>query len=224
MITIGVGGISGGIGNTVQVLREGEPVNSFFLYEHVLGGDGRPVYADTNDDGLINEQDLYRDQNGDGLINENDLVVMGNPNPDWVLGHTSQFGFGDLDLSFTLRAQLGNEVYNNVASSLGYYSRLTEFVPSNLHESVLETGFVDPQYFSDVYLEDGSFLRMDNVALGYTLRAVPGVGRVRVYGSVTNAFVLTGYSGPDPEIGVSGIDNNLYPRSRTFRVGTEVRF
>lgn len=224
VVTIDVGGISGGVGNTVQVLREGEPVNSFFLYEHVLDEAGDPVYADVNGDGLINEQDLYRDVNEDGLINEDDRVVMGNPNPDWILGHTSQFRLGAADLSFTLRAQLGNSVYNNVASNYGYYGRLTEFVPSNLHESVLATGFQDPQYFSDIYLEDGSFLRMDNIALGYTLSAVPGLGQVRVYGSVSNAFVITGYSGTDPEIGVSGIDNNLYPRSRTFRGGMEVRF
>jgi iron complex outermembrane receptor protein len=224
VITIDTGGISGGVGNTVQVLREGEPVNSFFLYEHVLDDAGNPVYADVDGDGLINEQDLYRDVNGDGVINEDDRVVRGNPAPDWVLGHTSQFRAGSADFSVTLRAQLGAEVYNNVASNFGYYNRLTEIVPSNLHESVLETGFVDPQYFSDVYLEDGSFLRVDNVALGYTLETVPGVGRVRVYGSVSNALLLTGYSGPDPEIGVSGIDNNLYPRARTFRLGTEVRF
>ncbi len=223
-ITISTGGISGGVGNTVQVIREGEPINSFFLYEHLRDGSGDPIYADTNGDGLIDRQDLYRDVNGDGIINDNDRVVMGSPEPDWILGHTSQFRFRDVDFGFTLRAQLGGEVYNNVASNLGYYNRLIEFVPSNLHESVLATGFDDPQYFSDYYLEGGSFVRVDNVSLGYTLRSLPAVGRVRLYGSVNNVLVLTGYSGTDPEIGVSGIDNNLYPRSRTFRAGVEVQF
>ncbi len=223
-ITLRTGGITGGIGNTVQVVREGEPINSFFLYEHVRDGAGRPVYADTNGDNFINDQDLYVDQNGDGLINEEDRMVMGSPEPDFVLGHTSQFRFGALDLGFTVRAQIGNEVYNNVASSLGYYNRLSEIVPSNVHESVLETGFVNPQFFSDFYLEDGSFLRMDNLTLGYTFGPIPGASQVRVFGSANNLFVITGYSGTDPEIGVSGIDNNLYPRSRTVRGGLDVRF
>ena len=97
-------------------------------------------------------------------------------------------------------------------------------MPSNVHESVLETGFVDPQFFSDFYLEDGSFLRMDNLTIGYTFGPVPGASQVRVFGSANNLFVITGYSGTDPEIGVSGIDNNLYPRSRTVRGGLDVRF
>ena len=224
-LTISTGGITGAIGNTVQVIREGETINAFSLYQHVRGADGRPVYADANGDNIINEQDLYVDQNGDGLINEDDRVILGSPQPDVVLGHTSQFRYGALDLGFTLRAQLGGEVYNNVSSSLGFYDRLTNFgIPANVHESVLETGFVSPQLLSDFYLEDGSFVRMDNLTLGYTLGSLPGARRVRVFGSVNNVFVLTGYSGTDPEIGVSGIDNNLYPRSRTVRGGIDVQF
>ena len=224
-LSIGTGGIDGAIGNTVQVIREGEAINSFFLYQHIRDDAGRPIYADVNGDNDINDQDLYVDQNGDGLINEDDLVVMGSPQPDVVLGHTSQFRYGAVDLGFTLRAQLGGKVYNNVSSNFGFYQRLTNLgIPANVHESVLETGFEKPQFFSDFYLEDGSFLRMDNLTVGYALRSVPGVRSVRVFGSVNNVFVLTGYSGTDPEIGVSGIDNNLYPRSRTVRGGLDIQF
>ena len=218
------GGISGAIGNTVRFLSEGQPIGAFYLYEHVRDASGRPAYV-TDDDGRVVLEEMYVDQNGDGLINEDDRVFLGSAQPDVILGHTSQFRYGALDLGFTLRAQIGNEVYNNVSSSLGFYDRLTNLqIPANVHESVLETGFKEPQFLSDFYLEDGSFLRMDNLTLGYTLGSVPGARRVRVFGSVNNVFVLTGYSGTDPEIGVSGIDNNLYPRSRTVRGGLEVQF
>ncbi len=226
---IDTGGISGGVGNTIQILREGEPVNSFFVFQHKMDENGDPIYEDVNGDGTINQQDLYEDINEDGVINEDDRVVDGSPQPDWIIGHTSQVRYRGFDLSLTLRAHLGQQVYNNVASNFGHFERLTEFVPSNLHESVLETGFVSPQYFSDIYVEDASFLRLDNVALGYTVRSLPGVNQLRIYGTISNAFVLTGYDGTDPEVGGPGssgigIDNNVYPRSRTFTAGINVQF
>jgi iron complex outermembrane receptor protein len=130
---------------------------------------------------------------------------------------------GKADLSFTLRAYLGNYVYNNVASSLGAYQNLTgSAMPSNLQASVLETGFVVPQYYSDYFVEDGSFLRLDNITLGYAFNY--GGRPWRVFGTVQNAFTLTGYSGVDPTAGLNGIDNNIYPRSRTFTGGLSVQF
>jgi hypothetical protein len=126
-------------------------------------------------------------------------------------------------LSFTLLANLGNYVYNNVASSTGFYDQLTDAArPSNLHRSVLDYGFVTPQYFSDVYVEDGSFLRLENIELGYTFRRT--LNGVRVYGVVQNVFTLTGYSGIDPTSTITGIDNNIYPRTRTFTGGLSVGF
>jgi iron complex outermembrane receptor protein len=95
-------------------------------------------------------------------------------------------------------------------------------MPSNLHASVLKTGFVVPQYYSDYYVEDGSFLRMDNITLGYAL--VYHGQPVRLFGTIQNAFTITGYSGVDPTAGFFGIDNNIYPRSRTFTTGMNIRF
>ena len=94
---------------------------------------------------------------------------------------------------------------------------------------------VEPEYFSDVYVEDASFLKMDNIQLGYTFRGLRGVQRLRVFGTIQNAFTITGYSGVDPEsfaitrangfnLTNIGIDNNLYPRSRTYVLGTNVTF
>lgn len=220
-----VGGIAGGVGSNIEVLQPGDPVNSFFVYRHKRDADGLPIYADTNGDGRIDDNDLYEDLNGDGIINQSDRAPFHDPSPDWAFGHTSSMGYRTFDLSLTLRAQLGNYVYNNVASNLGNYRELDAIgAPVNLHASVLEYGFESPQYFSDVYVEDASFLRMDNLTLGYTFPSFAGLQQMRVFGTVQNVFTLTDYSGVDPMAGLNGIDNNLYPRSRTFTAGVNVGF
>lgn len=215
------GGIAGGVGTTIQVLQPGKPINSFYVYQHKLEG-GKPIYKDTNGDRTVNEQDLYEDLNKDGVINVGDRRTLQDPAPKWILGHSSYLGYRQFSLSFTLRAYLGNYVYNNVASNLGTYAEVTRASPYNLHSSVLETGFVTPQYLSDYYVENASFLRMDNITLGYDFeyRGQP----VRLFGTVQNAFTLTGYSGVDPTAGLNGIDNNIYPRSRTITGGLTLRF
>jgi iron complex outermembrane receptor protein len=113
-------------------------------------------------------------------------------------------------------------VYNNVASNLGTYIEVTRASPYNLHSSVLETNFATPQYLSDWYVEDASFLRMDNITLDYRfdLAGKPW----RVFGTLQNAFTISGYSGVDPTSGLNGIDNNIYPRARTFTAGLSLRF
>jgi iron complex outermembrane receptor protein len=139
-----------------------------------------------------------------------------------MLGHSSYIGYRGFDLSFTLRAYLGNYVYNNVASNLGTYAETTRGAPYNLHSSVLETVFVNPQYLSDYYVEDGKFLRMDNMTMAYRFnyRNQP----VRIFATVQNAFTLTGYSGVDPTAGLVGLDNNIYPRARTVTAGLSLVF
>jgi len=144
--------------------------------------------------------------------------------PRLILGHTSTASYKAWDFSLTARAYLGNHVYNNVASNLGHYSALRGNAPTNLHRSVLDNGFVQPQYLSDVYVEDASFLRIDNIAVGYTLRNLRGMSSVRLFGTVQNVLTLTGYSGVDPIAGVNGIDNNLFPLARTLTVGFNVGF
>jgi iron complex outermembrane receptor protein len=205
-----VGGIAGGVGSTIQVLKPGAPINSFFVYEQEYGSDGKPI------------EGQYVDQNNDGIINQDDLRTFNDPAPDWILGHSSYLAYGSWDFSFTLRAYLGNYVYNNVAANLGTYAEVTRGSPYNLHTSVLETGFTTTQYFSDYYVEDASFLRMDNLTVGYSFN-LRGQ-QARVFGTIQNAFTVTGYSGVDPAAGLNGIDNNLYPRSRTLTGGLTLRF
>jgi iron complex outermembrane receptor protein len=178
---------------------------------------GKPVNT-----GVMSE--MYEDVNGDGLVNDNDRRPFHNPAPKWILGHSSNLTLGNFDGSFSMRAYLGNYVYNNVASNLGNYQNLSGLHPVNLHASVLKTGFETPQYWSDYYIEDASFLRLDNVTLGYTFRGLRSVQGLRIFGTIQNAFTATGYSGVDPTAGVNGIDNNLYPRSRTFLGGANIQF
>jgi len=208
--------ISGGVGSTVLVLQPGYPRNSFFVYRHKYGDDGKPIVG--------TDLEMYEDINEDGIINQDDRVPYKSPAPDLILGHTSLMRWKNFDLSFTLLAQLGNYMYNNVASSTGWYGQLVvnANAPNNVHRSVLDYGFQGPQYFSDLYVEDASFLRLENLELGYTFRrALRGM---RVYGVVQNVFTLTGYDGIDPTATISGIDNNIYPRTRTFTAGVSVGF
>ncbi|MBT28619.1 MAG: SusC/RagA family TonB-linked outer membrane protein [Thalassobius sp.] len=217
------GGISGGVGNNIQILRVGEAVNAFYVYDHILDENGDPLVdgVDHNGDGTINLADMYQNINGDELVNDNDKRPYKSPAPDLLFGLTSSMYYKNFDFSFTMRGSLGNYAYNNVASNNGYYNRvITEIIPNNIHTSALQTGFTSPQYFSDYYVEDASFLRMDNITLGYTAKQLKNV-QMRLYGTVQNLFVLTDYSGLDPETN-NGIDNNLYPRSRTFILGVNI--
>jgi len=209
------GGIAGGVGSTIQVLIPGQPISSFFVYQQKYDASGKPIY---NADPL----QMYVDQNNDGIINVDDRRPFHDPAPKWIFGLSNYITRGHFDLSFVLRAYTGNYVYNNVASSSGAYSQLTGGSPYNLHTSVLTTGFQTQQLLSDYFVEDASFLRMDNISIGYALtyRGQP----VRVFGTVQNAFTLTGYSGVDPTSGLNGIDNNRYPRARTFTGGLSLNF
>ena len=203
------GSVAGGVGTLIQVLEPGQPINSFFVYKQKYSG-GKPV------------EGSYVDLNGDGSVNVADRRAYHDPAPKWILGHTSSFTYGNIDASLTLRAYLGNYVYNNIQSNLGDYQELQRASPYNLSSNVLVTGFTTPQYLSDYYVQNASFLRMDNITVGYRLKYQ---GRaVRLFGTVQNVFTISPYSGVDPTAGLNGIDNNIYPRSRAFTAGLNVVF
>ena len=214
-----VGGIAGGVGSTIQVLQPGYPINSFFVYRHRTGPDGKPVTGDKTD------YELYKDINGDSIINQSDRVPYRSPQPKWIIGHTSTGSYKAWDFSLTARAYLGNYTYNNVASNIGFFQALKGGAgPVNLQRSVLDYRFTKPQYFSDLYVEDASFLRLDNVQIGYTFNNLWQLRSIRLHGTVQNVFTTTKYTGVDPVAGVNGIDNNLFPLSRTFTFGMNVGF
>lgn len=219
------GGISGGVGNNIQILKVGNPVNAFFTYQQLMDDQGNPRKdgVDYNEDGVVNLADMYADLNGDGMVDDNDKRPYRKPAPDVIIGVTSNMTYKNFDLSFTLRANIGNYNYNNNASNYGNFSRLTATTPNNIHASALSNGFTNPQYFSDIYIENASFCRVDNISLGYTFSQISDAAHIRLYATVQNAFVFTNYTGIDPETN-NGIDNNLYPRSRTFLVGLNIGF
>ena len=221
-----IGGIAGGVGNTVQLLRVGEAPFSFYLYEQKYGADGRPLVdgVDHNDDGETNLLDIYVDVNGDGTVNDQDLVINEQAAPDVLYGLTINGRYQALTFGLTLRGTAGNYLYNNNASNAGYLSYL-DIGPNylnNLHPSAVYTRFERPQYFSDYYLENGSFLRLDNVTLGYNFGNLIGerLG-LNLYATAQNLFTLTNYSGVDPENN-GGIDNAPFPRARTFTLGARL--
>ena len=203
------GSVAGGVGTLIQVLEPGQPINSFFVYKQNYQN-GKPV------------EGSYADLNNDGQVNVADRRAYHDPAPKWILGHTSNMTYGNWDGAFTLRAYTGNYVYNNVQSNLGDYQELQRASPYNLSASVLATGFKAPQYLSDYYVQNASFLRMDNITVGYrlTYKGQP----MRIFGTVQNVFTISPYSGVDPTAGLNGIDNNIYPRSRMFTGGLNITF
>ncbi len=215
-IGVETGGISGGVGNYVQINTVGYSRNTFFLAEQVYDSQGKPV------------DNLYVDRDGDRTVTSqglSDRYRIKDPYPDALIGFNSMFRYKNFDLSFNGRISLGNYIYNNVASGSSYAGLYASVgALANLHRSILTTGFSNPQYWSDHFLENGSFLRMDNVNLGYNFDNLAGsTGSLRVYLSIQNLFVITRYSGLDPEV-FDGIDNNIYPRPRTFMLGVRLEF
>ncbi len=222
------GGISGDVGQTIQILKVGESVGTFRTYKHILNDEGLPRTdtEDWNGDGLKTLLDIYEDIDGDGIINENDLVTGKKADPDLILGLTTGVRFKQFDLAATLRSHIGNYVYNNVASSKGYFERLTDRETNNVHESAFVVNFNTRQLKSDYYIENASFLKLDNFTLGYNFAPTNIVRNMRCFVTVSNILTLTNYSGLDPELPQfnGGIDNNIYPVSRNFLVGLNLNF
>lgn len=220
------GGITGDVGQTIQILKVGESLGTFRTYQHKRGADGLPLVdtEDFNGDGFIDLLDIYEDLNDDGLINENDLAVNKKAAPDLMLGLTTSFNYKQFDLSATMRSHIGNYVYNNVASANGYFDKLTDRVTNNVDASAFVLNFKERQLKSDYYVENASFFKLDNVTLGYKLKKNSVFRNFRIFGTVTNLMTLTGYSGLDPELPQynGGIDNNLYPISRNFLIGLNI--
>lgn len=209
------GGIGGGTGNTIQINREGFAPNSFYVYNQVYDTNGNPI------------EGAYSDLNGDNIINANDLYIYRNPDADVLMGFQSTMNYKNFDFAFNLRASLGNYVYNNVNSSRAQFSLLDlNGIPSNIPSSYSETLFNETAnvILSDYFIENASFLRMDNITLGYTFKdIVSDRSSIRLWTGVQNVFVITEYSGLDPEI-FGGIDNTIYPRPRTYLLGANLKF
>lgn len=208
-----VGSISGATGATAQVHAVGYAPNTFLLYQQKYDENGKPI------------EGSYVDQNNTNSINDDDLVKQKKPAPDVFCGISSKVTYKNFDFGFNAHANLGNYVYNNIASKQYLDSYLyVNNQYSNVLASTVATGFKSQQLKSNYFLSDGSFLRMDNITCGYSFSKVFGTSMsLRLSAAVQNVFVITSYDGLDPEI-FDGIDNNLYSRPRTFMLGLNLNF
>ena len=216
---ITTGGISGGTGNTIKAHAVGHPAGSFYVLQQVYDANGQPI------------EGVFVDQNNDGVINSDDKVLRHSADPDVVMTMSHSFRYKGFDLGFSLRASLGNYTYNNVLASNIATSSLANYGLSNIvkNDFYFEDKSSANYYMSDYFLENGSFLRCDNITLGYTWENLLNNNlRLRLFGAVQNPFLITKYRGLDPEVGgdmgSAGIDNNVYPRSRTYSVGLVATF
>jgi len=210
------GGVSGGVGNTIQINSVGHARGAFYTYQQVYDQNGKPV------------EGLFVDRNGDGVINERDRYQYQQADPKMFMGLSTNLSYRKWNGGFAARANFGNYVYNNVYSNLGRFSAVGGLpnIINNASVNILETGFVGSninQLLSDYYVQNASFLRMDNIFVGYNVGKVFGDATLRLSATVQNAFVITKYKGLDPEIG-GGIDNNFYPRPRTYVLGVNLDF
>ena len=205
------GGISGCTGNTIQINQVGYTKYSFYALQQVYGTNGKPL------DGV------FVDRNGDGIINNKDEYIAHSPDPQAYLGLSSELRYNKWNAGFAARASIGNYAYNNIASATGVQRNILNPIGTinNGSSDVLQSGVTgnsSNNVLSDYYLQDASFFRMDNIHVGYNFGKVFKGGSLSVSGNVQNVFVITKYNGLDPEVN-GGIDNNVYPRPRTFSLG-----
>ncbi|MCD4834566.1 MAG: TonB-dependent receptor [Bacteroidales bacterium] len=215
---VDVGGIGGATGNTIQKHAVGYPINTFFVYEQVYDSNGKPI------------EGLYVDRNGDGIINDDDKYFAESPAANMLFGFSTRVEYKNFDFSLSARANLNNYIYDNVNSDMARYDNIfTNDYLANLTTNIYNTEFRAMQPNSDYYLHNASFLKIDNITLGYTFDDLlkPMLNNIdlgiRLYATVQNAFTITEYDGLDPEIH-GGIDNNIYPRPRIFLFGISARF
>ena len=210
--------IDGGGGNTIQIQTVGYNPRSFYVYEQVYDANHKPVegvYVDRNQDGMISTADQYRYKKADA---------------DYTFGMQNNMSYKQFDLSFAWRASLGNYMYNNVAANKGVLQSGVRYndVISNIHSDYLNSGFQlegNNRLFSDYYIQNASWFKLDNITVGYTLQNPLGndKSKLRIYGAAQNVFTLTEYDGIDPEI-YSGVDKTIYPRARMFMLGFNLDF
>ena len=211
------GGISGGTDNWIQKHDIGHPMSAFYVYQQVYDQNGKPIFGQ------------YVDQNNDGVINESDRHFYHKPWADFTFGFNTNFSYKNWTAALSGHASLGNYVYNNVASNNEMYKDLwvNNFI-SNRNTSALYSDFDDAMYISDYYIEDGSFIKLDNFTLGYTFPKLFELvdnrpATLNIFGTVQNICTITKYSGIDPEV-YGGIDGTVYPRPRTFVLGLKLNF
>ncbi|MEP7165285.1 MAG: SusC/RagA family TonB-linked outer membrane protein [Ferruginibacter sp.] len=213
-----VSGISGGTGNYIGKLAVGYAPFAYYVFKQVYDpSSGKPI------------EGLYEDINRDGKVDNNDRYLYKQPNADFFYGLNTVITIKKFSLGLAGHGAVGNYLYNNYISGNGVLNSIERQNPittNNGSKNYLETGFKNNQYLSDYYIENASFFRLDNINLGYNFgNVLRNKTSLRVSASVQNVFVITKYSGTDPEIsGNTGVDNNIYPRPRIYSIGANIDF
>jgi iron complex outermembrane receptor protein len=192
-----------------QVTRVGYPAYSFFVNQQVYYPNGKPI------------EGMYVDLSGEGgTVNgdNNDKYIYHNPVADVLMGLSASFNYKNFDASFSSRISLGNYVYDGVTAGSSYDQMYQIGYWKNMPRTLNETQFVKRQFTSDYLVSNASFFKLDNVSVGYTFNELKGRLIPRLSFTVQNAVTITKYDGLDPEVS-GGIDNNFYPRPRTFMLG-----
>ena len=206
-----------GTGGSIQYHIVGEPAFSYLVYEQVYDNDGKPL------------EGQYVDQNGDGVIDDKDKIIYHSPEPKWTFSWNNSFNYKNWDFSIVLRANLGNYVYNAprydrtlISNANGAY-QVCNLLRDEFYFTT--TGAGDKLLpLSNHWVENASFIRCDNISVGYTFdNLLKNKLNLRLFGVVQNPFVITKYKGLDPEV-FDGIDNNVYPRPVTFTLGLVANF
>ncbi len=225
---VSVGGISSGTGNNCQAHIVGKPSYSYYVYQQVYDDKGMPI------------EGVYVDRNGDGQINQDDLYCYKSPWAPWTAGLSSRLTYKNWDFGFSLRASIGNYVFNDTADGFANidkrYDSSYGYMQNCLPNSVAMGWKTYDNALSDYWVQNASYLKCDNITLGYSFdklfktASYNGISG-RIYFSVSNVFTITGYDGIDPEVAYPdtygmkyGIDNNLYPRPISFLVGLNLNF
>ncbi len=197
-----------------QVLSEGYEPYMFYVYHQLYDPEtGKPI------------EGAYADINGDGEINESDLYRYHSPAPKYIMGLSTSLRYKQLTLGMSFRANIDNYVYNGMGMSTGAWETVSynNSQLNNLNASFLKTGFKTRQYLSDYYVENASFLKLDNLSLSYNVGQITKWASLTVSAMVQNVFTITGYSGSDPEV-PNGMDNSFYPRPRTYSLSLGFQF
>lgn len=197
-----------------QITAVGHPRNSFFLYKQVYDSEDNPI------------EGLYVDLSGEGGTvqgNDRNKYITENPEPDYMFGLSARFSYKGFDVAAAARASVGNYVLNMVkaGSSLDQMYQIGYW--KNFTSQLDEYQFIKRQFTTDYFLENASFLKVDNISAGYTISNIADQMNARISLSVQNALTITKYSGMDPEVD-GGIDNNFYPRPRTFMLGVSLTY
>ena len=210
--------IGGGRDMKAMAHAVGHPASSFYVYQQVYDENGKPI------------ENEFVDRNGDGTINGDDRYFYKKPTADVLMGLTSRLSYKSWDFSFSLRASLNNYVYNSVEAggsdcnptSVYSFGALNNRPLMGVANNIQSKN--DNTLLSDYFVQNASFMKCDNITLGYSFKKLFGapIGG-RVYAAVQNVFTITKYKGLDPEV-EKGLDNNIYPRPLTTLIGLSLNF